>query len=150
MPGGTSVMLLRLVKYNFSRLAMAPCCISSRFRLGKSLRKRIFSLGNQPERNVSCSPLYALVNCRHVKFDNRERDGRGSSLNCDQYRDNSYKFCPPTPWKRGDSSNDHSANRPLRRSFCRLGRSTFNRRTSFHHLHSQIARTNAAFELEIH
>ena len=98
MPGGTSVMLLSLIRNKCSRDPMAPCCISRRFKLGRSVRERTFSLGNHSVRNVSYSPLYALVNCRHVRFDNRERDGRGSSLSCDQYRDNSYKFCSPTAW----------------------------------------------------
>ena len=131
MPAGTSVMLLRLTKYSSSRLAMAPCCISRRLRLGRSLRERTFSLGNQPVRNDSCSPLYALVKRSSVKLDNRERDGRGSSLSYDQDRTNEYNFWPPSAWKRGDSSNAPSASRPLRRSLCRLGRRAFSKRTSF-------------------
>lgn len=92
-PSGTSVMLFRLSTVNTSRVATAPCFISSNFRLGMSLRERCFSLGNHPVRNAIFSPLYALRKCRTVKFANRERDGKGSSLSCDQDRRSEYKFC---------------------------------------------------------
>uniref|UniRef100_A0A8R7Q529 Uncharacterized protein n=1 Tax=Triticum urartu TaxID=4572 RepID=A0A8R7Q529_TRIUA len=129
MPGGTSTMPSRLTSVNISRLTTAPSFISRTSRFGRSLSLRVFSLGNHSARNVICFPLYALVSIRSVKFDSRERDGKGSSIIWDQDRDSEYRFRPAV-WKRGDSPNVHSANRPVKLSLCRFGGRPFNRRTS--------------------